>query len=70
MSVCVCVCFESTVFVTGVPIGIFQSMFQVVAMDTFKLEPDQNGYIMSYIGIIAMVWLDLLSCFESCTFKL
>ncbi|ESO83196.1 hypothetical protein LOTGIDRAFT_133911 [Lottia gigantea] len=39
---------------TGLPIGIFQSMFSIVAIETFKLEADQNGYIMSYIGITSM----------------
>lgn len=39
----------------GIPIGIFQSMFSVVAMDTFKLPAEQNGYLMSYIGILTML---------------
>lgn len=30
-------------------------MFSRVAMDQFKVEPDWNGMIMSYIGIISMV---------------
>ncbi|XP_071109806.1 solute carrier family 22 member 18-like [Haliotis cracherodii] len=40
---------------SGVPMGVFQSMFQVVALNTFKLAPDQNGFLVSYIGITAMV---------------
>lgn len=40
---------------TGIPIGVFQSMFQVVALETFKLPADQNGYLMSYIGILTMI---------------
>lgn len=39
----------------GLPLGIFQSMFSVVAMDTFKLSPDKNGLLMSYIGILTLV---------------
>lgn len=39
----------------GIPIGVFQSMFSVVAMETFKLQPEQNGYLMSYIGILTMI---------------
>ncbi|XP_069105931.1 LOW QUALITY PROTEIN: solute carrier family 22 member 18-like [Argopecten irradians] len=39
----------------GIPIGVFQSMFSVVALETFKLPPEQNGYILSYIGIITMM---------------
>ncbi|XP_041361794.1 solute carrier family 22 member 18-like [Gigantopelta aegis] len=40
---------------SGIPIGIFQSMFQVVAIDTFHLAADQNGFVMSYIGITTMI---------------
>ncbi|CAL1535727.1 unnamed protein product [Lymnaea stagnalis] len=40
---------------TGTPIGIFQSMFSIVALDMFKLPAEQNSYIMSYIGIMAMI---------------
>jgi hypothetical protein len=32
-------------------------MFSVVAMETFKLLPEQNGYMMSYVGILTMVSL-------------
>ncbi|KAL5013836.1 hypothetical protein ScPMuIL_008106 [Solemya velum] len=39
----------------GIPIGVFQSMFSVVALETFKLPADQNGYLMSYIGILTMI---------------
>ncbi|KAL8584182.1 hypothetical protein ACOMHN_034868 [Nucella lapillus] len=42
-------------FFAGIPIGVFQSMFSVVAMDSFKLQPDQNGYLMSYIGVTTMI---------------
>ncbi|KAK7446771.1 hypothetical protein BaRGS_00040238 [Batillaria attramentaria] len=42
-------------FAAGIPIGVFQSMFQVVNLETFKLAPDQNGYLMSYIGITTMI---------------
>ncbi|XP_052763678.1 solute carrier family 22 member 18-like isoform X2 [Mya arenaria] len=40
---------------TGTPIGIFQSMFQVIALEIFSLPADQNGYLMSYIGVLTMV---------------
>ncbi|WAR17334.1 S22AI-like protein [Mya arenaria] len=39
---------------TGTPIGIFQSMFQVIALEIFSLPADQNGYLMSYIGVLTM----------------
>ncbi|KAK6187074.1 hypothetical protein SNE40_006322 [Patella caerulea] len=40
---------------TGLPIGIFQSMFSRVALDAFHLAADQNGYLMSYIGVMSMI---------------
>lgn len=40
---------------TGVPMGIFQSMFSVVALERFQLPADQNSYIMSYVGVMAMI---------------
>ena len=41
--------------VCGVPIGILQSMFSVIAMEQFNLAPDQNGMLMSYIGALSML---------------
>ena len=41
--------------VCGVPIGILQSMFSVIAMEQFQLAPDQNGMLMSYIGALSML---------------
>ncbi|XP_044211896.1 solute carrier family 22 member 18 isoform X2 [Thunnus albacares] len=41
--------------VAGLPSGIFQVMFSVIAMEFFKLEPEQNGYVMAYFGIVSMV---------------
>ncbi|BFZ11456.1 hypothetical protein BsWGS_14495 [Bradybaena similaris] len=40
---------------TGVPIGIFQSMFSIVALDTFQLSAEHNSYLMSYVGVMAML---------------
>ncbi|XP_022337784.1 solute carrier family 22 member 18-like [Crassostrea virginica] len=39
----------------GLPIGVFQSMFSVVALETFKLPAEQNGYLLSYVGILTMI---------------
>ena len=47
-------CFH-VIIISGIPIGVFQSMFSVVAMETFKLDPSENGYILSYVGAISMV---------------
>ncbi|XP_064653154.1 solute carrier family 22 member 18-like [Lineus longissimus] len=41
--------------ITGLPAGIFQSMFAVVAMEKFQLTPATNGYIMSYVGIVGLI---------------
>lgn len=41
--------------VAGLPSGIFQVMFSIIALDVFKLLPEQNGYLMAYFGIVQMV---------------
>ncbi|XP_029284655.1 solute carrier family 22 member 18 [Cottoperca gobio] len=41
--------------VAGLPSGIFQVMFSIIALDFFKLKPEQNGYLMAYFGIVSMV---------------
>ncbi|KAM4596403.1 solute carrier family 22 member 18 [Fundulus diaphanus] len=41
--------------ISGLPSGIFQVMFSIIAMDFFKLEAQQNGYLMAYFGIVQMV---------------
>ncbi|XP_051885006.1 solute carrier family 22 member 18 [Pristis pectinata] len=46
--------------ITGLPMGVFQSMFPVVAMDYFKLEAEYNGYLMAYIGVLQMVMQGLV----------
>ncbi|XP_041053305.1 solute carrier family 22 member 18 isoform X2 [Carcharodon carcharias] len=46
--------------ITGLPMGVFQSMFSVVAMGHFKLEAEHNGYLMAYIGALQMVMQGLV----------
>ncbi|XP_067849849.1 solute carrier family 22 member 18 isoform X2 [Heptranchias perlo] len=46
--------------IAGLPMGVFQSMFSVVAMDHFKLEAKYNGYLMAYIGVLQMVMQGLV----------
>ncbi|XP_070820991.1 solute carrier family 22 member 18 [Chaetodon trifascialis] len=41
--------------VAGLPSGIFQVMFSIIALEFFKLQPEQNGYLMAYFGIAQMV---------------
>lgn len=30
-------------------------MFSIIALEFFKLEPEQNGYLMAFFGIVQMV---------------
>ncbi|CAM9463466.1 unnamed protein product [Lampetra fluviatilis] len=46
--------------ITGLPVGIFHSMFSLLTMEYFKLQPEQNGYLMSYIGLLQMVMQGVL----------
>ena len=41
--------------ICGIPFGIFQSMFSIVAMEYFKLGPKENGIVLSYVGILSIV---------------
>jgi len=41
--------------ICGLPIGILQSMFSVIAIEQFNLPADQNGMVLSYIGILSMI---------------
>eukprot|EP00095_Tigriopus_kingsejongensis_P007254 maker-scaffold286_size222086-snap-gene-0.18 protein:Tk07254 transcript:maker-scaffold286_size222086-snap-gene-0.18-mRNA-1 annotation:"solute carrier family 22 member 18" len=38
----------------GVPIGVLQSMFSVIAMDQFGLPAEKNGMMLSYIGVVSL----------------
>ncbi|XP_005109387.1 solute carrier family 22 member 18 [Aplysia californica] len=40
---------------TGIPIGIFQSMFTIITLEIFKLPPEQNSALMSYVGVMGMI---------------
>ncbi|XP_040890716.1 solute carrier family 22 member 18 [Toxotes jaculatrix] len=41
--------------VAGLPSGIFQVMFSIIALEFFKLQPEENGYLMAYFGVVQMV---------------
>lgn len=41
--------------ISGLPTGIFQVMFSIISMNFFQLQPEQNGYLMAYFGIVQMV---------------
>ena len=41
--------------ITGIPFGVFQSMFSLVSIDYFKLEPQHNGFVLSYVGGLSIV---------------
>ena len=38
----------------GVPIGVFQSMFSVIAIEKFGLPAEKNGMMLSYIGVVSI----------------
>lgn len=40
--------------VCGIPIGVLQSMFSVVAIERFSMPPEQNGMMLSYVGVISL----------------
>ncbi|XP_078271300.1 solute carrier family 22 member 18 [Rhinoraja longicauda] len=46
--------------ITALPMGVFQSMFSVVAMNYFKLEAEHNGYLMAYVGVLQMIMQGLV----------
>ena len=35
-------------------LGILQSMFSLIAIDQFGMKPEQNGMMLSYIGVISL----------------
>ncbi|KAI9513879.1 hypothetical protein NQZ68_038653 [Dissostichus eleginoides] len=41
--------------IAGLPSGIFQVMLSIIAMEFFKLKPEQTGYLIAYFGITSMV---------------
>jgi OCT family organic cation transporter-like MFS transporter 18 len=41
--------------IVGIPAGVWQSMFAIVNIDKFGLTPQQNGYFMSYIGVLTIL---------------
>lgn len=40
--------------VCGIPIGVLQSMFSMIAIEQFGMDPEQNGMMLSYIGVISL----------------
>jgi len=40
--------------VCGIPIGVLQSMFSMIAIEQFGMNPEQNGMMLSYIGVISL----------------
>lgn len=41
--------------ISGLPAGIFQVMFSIIAINFFQLKAEQNGYLMAYFGVVQMV---------------
>ncbi|XP_074656261.1 solute carrier family 22 member 18-like [Tubulanus polymorphus] len=42
-------------FISAIPTGVFQATFALVSAQTFNLSPKENGYVLSYCGIIGMI---------------
>ena len=42
--------------VVGIPAGVFHSMFSMVNMERFQLTPQSNGQLLSYVGVLTMVY--------------
>ena len=40
--------------VTGIPLGVIQSMFSLVSIETFGADPKTSGYVLSYIGLLSL----------------
>ncbi|XP_015270338.1 PREDICTED: LOW QUALITY PROTEIN: solute carrier family 22 member 18, partial [Gekko japonicus] len=45
---------------SGLPIGLFMIMLSIISIDFFKLEAAQAGYLMSYFGVLQMVFQGLV----------
>ncbi|XP_072527382.1 solute carrier family 22 member 18 [Salminus brasiliensis] len=45
----------SVKIISGLPSGVFQVMFSIIAMNFFQLQAQQNGYLMAYFGVVQMV---------------
>ncbi|XP_077177650.1 solute carrier family 67 member A1 [Paroedura picta] len=45
---------------SGLPIGLFMIMFSIISIDFFNLEAAQAGYLMSYSGILQMIFQGLV----------
>ncbi|XP_068873036.1 solute carrier family 22 member 18 isoform X2 [Aphelocoma coerulescens] len=44
----------------GLPIGLFMIMFSIISMDFFGLEAVESGYLMSYFGVLQMLFTSKL----------
>ncbi|XP_054827575.1 solute carrier family 22 member 18 isoform X2 [Eublepharis macularius] len=45
---------------SGLPVGLFLIMFSIIAINFFDLEAAQAGYLMSYFGVLQMVFQGLV----------
>ncbi|XP_060014205.1 solute carrier family 22 member 18 isoform X4 [Lagenorhynchus albirostris] len=46
--------------ICGFPSGLFMVMFSLISMDFFQLEAAQAGYLMSFFGVLQMVFQGLV----------
>ena len=53
--------------VTGIPVGVWHSMFTLVNVEKFGIDAQTNGYIMSYVGVVTIVrGISTSNCTTSC----
>nr|XP_056706703.1 solute carrier family 22 member 18 [Euleptes europaea] len=45
---------------SGLPIGLFMIMFSIISINFFNLEAAEAGYLMSYSGVLQMVFQGLV----------
>ncbi|XP_069480238.1 solute carrier family 22 member 18 isoform X2 [Ambystoma mexicanum] len=53
---------------SGLPVGFFMITFAVISINFFGLNPEQSGYLMSYIGVVQMALMS--NVFQFCVIVL
>eukprot|EP00741_Cyanophora_paradoxa_P017181 tig00020960_g16593.t1 len=41
--------------ISGFPFAMFQTIFSIAAVEQFQLNPQQNGYVLSYVGVVSII---------------
>uniref|UniRef100_H2Z9D0 Major facilitator superfamily (MFS) profile domain-containing protein n=2 Tax=Ciona savignyi TaxID=51511 RepID=H2Z9D0_CIOSA len=40
---------------SGLPVGVLHGMFSMIALNHFHLTAEQNGYVLSYAGVLSII---------------